>query len=791
MKLRYKKETFIYLPVVLCPFILFGLPLIRGEVLYWGTPALQFIPWRGVAWEMLSSGILPLWNPFNGMGAPLLANYQLALFYPPGWPLFIFYASGGYPWLAWGYTFFVALHLVWSGIGVCKLVKNLGYGDLSCIISALAFSLSGYFVSRAGFFSILWTGSWLPWVIFFTRKIPRTNFSDKQIFQIHLDLTISITFMLLAGHAQLSWYILLLAFFWLCFEAYSSRDFKTATICIWRFILACLFAVALAAVQLFPTFEYLQQSQRSGAVDMAEGLSYSLWPWRLITLLAPDFFGNPGLGDYWGYGNYWEDSIYFGVLPFLLAVSTVPLTVLKKQQNSSHNPKFIIFLWIVVLVSVILALGKFTPVFVFLYKYVPTFDMFNAPARMMIIAEFCLAILAGIGVEHWARPAGRGLYWLRLATAGGFAITLGAALTPFILQTAELTFIRSAAIAGVWALATGVATLTKPDVSQQRKKISWNICVVLLVGIDLISSAWIVTPVVDMSFYQKGMPENQQLRSSIGSGRLFIRPRDEYQIKFFRFLRFNDFRPIEPSGNVRRVLLPNLNLIDEIPTANNFDPLLPARFVHWMETINGISDDEIMPWIRRMGVSLYEIYWPYEDSGVKFLTVEGSNRIRWAPCAIFVRDEFEAFTALKSGILRPDASQNVVVEIGDDKFEDKPCLPGSASLSVVQENPVRLDISINSDESGWLIISDVWYPGWMAFLDGNQTKLYRGDYLFRTIQLPRGQHLVTLRYMPKSFWIGGTLSSIFVVWFGILLIKRRKKQSHKLMSFFGFRRSGY
>ncbi len=102
-----------YLPVVILPLVLFANVLFTGKALYWGTPELQFIPWRAFAWESLKQGILPLWNPLNGMGAPLLANYQLALFYPPGWLLYGFAALGGIPWMAWAHTLLVVLHLIW------------------------------------------------------------------------------------------------------------------------------------------------------------------------------------------------------------------------------------------------------------------------------------------------------------------------------------------------------------------------------------------------------------------------------------------------------------------------------------------------------------------------------------------------------------------------------------------------------------------------------------------------------------------------------------------------------
>ena len=79
-----------YLPVILGPFILFAGPLIKGQTLFWGLPALQFIPWQSYATQQIVNGMVPLWNPLNGMGAPFLANYQLALFYPPTWLGYIF-----------------------------------------------------------------------------------------------------------------------------------------------------------------------------------------------------------------------------------------------------------------------------------------------------------------------------------------------------------------------------------------------------------------------------------------------------------------------------------------------------------------------------------------------------------------------------------------------------------------------------------------------------------------------------------------------------------------------------
>ena len=72
------------LTLVLAVGVLFH-NLLLGEVIFWGTPSLQFYPWRELAFSELRQGRLPLWNALVGNGAPLLANYQTAVFYPPNW----------------------------------------------------------------------------------------------------------------------------------------------------------------------------------------------------------------------------------------------------------------------------------------------------------------------------------------------------------------------------------------------------------------------------------------------------------------------------------------------------------------------------------------------------------------------------------------------------------------------------------------------------------------------------------------------------------------------------------
>ena len=95
MKFLKSESLIIYLPIVLAPVILFSPVWLSGNVLFWGTPFLQFMPWRELGWSMIQKGQLPLWNPYLGMGAPLAANLQSAFYYPPNWLLFALDSIGG------------------------------------------------------------------------------------------------------------------------------------------------------------------------------------------------------------------------------------------------------------------------------------------------------------------------------------------------------------------------------------------------------------------------------------------------------------------------------------------------------------------------------------------------------------------------------------------------------------------------------------------------------------------------------------------------------------------------
>lgn len=735
--------------VWLSPFVVLAPVLFTGKALYWGTPLLQFIPWWTQAWHSLHMGQLPLWNPLLGMGAPLLANYQTALFYPPTWIYFGLAEIGGVPAMAVSTGWLVALHLAWAGWGMSKLTKALGWPLVSQVVSGLAFGLSGYLVSRSHFLSINAAVAWLPWILLAVYQLAMDHKNRGAL----LRLTLFITMQLLAGHAQTTWYTLLLAGVWLLFWAWQHGGKYNLWPVLWRYLLAGGWAGVLSAAQLLPTAEYLMQSQRATQFTAEHAMSYSFWPWRLLTLLAPNLYGSPAHGDYWGYGAYWEDAIYIGLMGLMLVLLGVII-----RSKTDLEKRLVWFLAAVIGISILLALGDNTPVFPWLYQHVPTFDMFQAPARWLLWAEFALALLAGLGAAYWRRPRKRALYWSRLGTMGAFAVSLGAGLAWWlqsqgILQLGEInpTFVPAFTLLGLWGLGAGALNLLAPENNEKPADKRWLWAVCLWLAADLVVAGWGLNPGIEPRQYRE--MAGKHAMTQVEKPRYHLSLSDEQVLKFDRFFSFETFEIQEGVGAVRDNLLPNANILDDVSMTSNFDPILPARYLQWMESMEQQSAQVNEQMLARMGVDTVMTVSDISPYAVEYQPAAiNYGRVRWAGCAIAVEDGELALRTLLDGGVGPDS---VVIE--SDQYEI--CNPQSSASFLHLSSPNQVSISIGAEQDGFLVLADSWYPGWQATLDGQRTEVLRADYLFRAVFVPAGSHVVKFIYQPLSVYGGLALSA--------------------------------
>lgn len=730
--------------LLVSPFILMAPVWLLGKALYWGTPSTQFIPWWWQAWQTLRAGEWPLWNPLVGMGAPLMANYQSALFYPPTWIYFGLAAVGGLPLMAWGQAILVALHLAWAAWGMGLLIRRLGLNELAQTVGGLAFALSGYLVARAHFLSVNAAVAWLPWILLAAFDLVHQPHNKRHL----LKLALLLAMQWLAGHAQVAWYTFLLALAWTAFWAWRAgrgqRLWQTAL----GFAAAAFGALLLSLVQLLPTAEFLLNSQRAAQVDFAEAATYSFWPWRLLALFAPNFFGNPAHGNYWGYGNYWEDAIYVGLLPLSLAIAAV-----WAWKKFSKDKPLVFFLIGLSCISILLALGNNTPLFAWLFAHVPSFSLFQSPTRFSLWLVFALALLAAFAAARWKRPTGRALYWSRLAVAAAVAVIFGSVIALWLqaqgLIAADPTFFAACFSMGFFALGATLLNLHAPK-SEKFKSARWVWLVSLLLAADLLYAGWGLNPGADLNLYKEDAALHTALRQELGEGRLYLSPADERALKFEQVFRFDTFFSEDPR-TIRAVLLPNIAGLDGFPSANNFDPLVPARYTSWMDVLDSATPEQQAVMLARMNVSVVETRIPDEGASVSFTPLEYLPRARWVNC-------------VQVGSAHSSPLDSVEIDIAQPSTRCGTGESGQVVLGSATANRIVLDV--DAAGGGWLILADTYYPGWHAFANGKESIIYPADGVFRAVYLEPGQVQLEFVYQPLSFYCGLTVSvGAWLSWF--------------------------
>ncbi len=326
-----------------------------------------FYPYRVAVADALARGRLPLWNPDIFGGAPLFANIQAAVLYPPNLatlPLPPFQA-------------FVALiffHLWLAGLGMYLFGRlGLGFGLPAALLAGLTYGLSGFLAQQLGHPNQTAASAWLPWILLGTVRLVRGR-------PVWLPLTaLLLALQILAGHPQETYLTLVAAGLLAFYEAWRARS-RPVVLGLAGFGVAAGLGFGLAAVQVLPAWELSRLSIRSGGLSYREAVSFSLPPWELLRALLPNYGDNP----------FNEFIAYVGFVPLGLALAGV--------LAGSGRP-YRVFAILLGALSLALAMSAYNPLSPVLYDIIPGLRMFRVPARWLLLYTVAVAILAGIGLE--------------------------------------------------------------------------------------------------------------------------------------------------------------------------------------------------------------------------------------------------------------------------------------------------------------------------------------------------------------------------------------------------------
>jgi hypothetical protein len=344
-----------------------------GRVLAEGDLFTYFYPYWSEATRALRTGRLPLWNDVLFMGVPFLANSQIGMFYPPNWPLWLLLPA--HRSLHWS----ILIHLSLAAVGTYIYSRrSLGLGQLGAGVAGAALALGGYLGAQVEHINQLQALAWFPWLLLLVdRALERRRWA-------WIGLVLVVGLILLAGHTQSAFIVLVgLGIYVLVPGGPVPRLRRLAML-----VAVGALGVALAAVQLVPTFELTRLSVRAQGLPFNERVSFSLSPLYLARALLPGY-GRPVAPERIEY------VATIGLIGLALAALGGWTLLRRGDRDRSH-----IGILLLAGLGLFLALGLYNPVYLLLARFVPGFAHFRVPARWLALWAFSGTLLAGVGIER-------------------------------------------------------------------------------------------------------------------------------------------------------------------------------------------------------------------------------------------------------------------------------------------------------------------------------------------------------------------------------------------------------
>jgi len=393
---------------------------------------LQFYPWRDMVFSAWRQGQLPLWNPYEMAGTPLLANSQSGGFYP----LHILVGLLHLP-TALGITLLAWFHLAWAGVGVFFLTKRLGGRNVGATVAGLSFSLSPFMLGWTGLASVITTVSWIPWILACIAALVREPAERRRTALTGLALAASVAMMLLGGHLQFSAYgifgALLFGIALVVVERPKAGAMRITAIALFGFA-----GVMLSLPQLLPVLDFGRNSDRINK-PTEEGydayIAGSIKPFELGNIATPYALGSPReplvvgngveLPSYWPAlakrgANLSEGALTIGPL-LLAALFLVPWRDRLTWPIAAVGG-----------IALFLAMG--TALNYPLYFFLPGWSATGSPGRIVFLFVLAACVLGGLALSRGFQVRQTRSVWV--LGIGGILVALALTnLTPILAPT--------------------------------------------------------------------------------------------------------------------------------------------------------------------------------------------------------------------------------------------------------------------------------------------------------------------------------------------------------------------
>ncbi len=713
----------------------------------------EMIQWTRLNWEQVHHGILPLWNPYNGMGLPLAFNWQAGSF---GIPSLIGYL---FP-LRFAFTAGVVATLVIAGTGAYVLARTLRVGFLGSIMVVTVFELGGPLVGWLGYpnAQVL---AWGGWIFAAGVLVVRGRRRVAAIGLLALVLAAAVycgqpeTFIIMFGATVVFLGTLLVLRAVPSRVGFSSGPIRRPAV---DLVLASAGAVGLAAPLLLPALQLTAKSVRASSTQ-PPGMSLH----ALTYLIFSGFDGVPVPGNFgFSYSFYYEQcAAYVGIIAAVLAVVALVLGVRRRR------PAVIAATAVAVVMGSIVFFGPVTH----LYYSLPLLNRVIA-TRALIPLGFSLAILAGIGLDEVVRSTDARVVRTSLLWGFGAGALLLAGLWFFgrgggygKLPHAFYVFaVHSRAESFVWPVVCVAVGLACAIFLWFRFRMD-----VRLVGAIalLVCETWFLVAAgsIQIASSPDGAPPTPAvtaLQHDVGSA-------------------------VVGTSSVACTLgiPPEVNISYKVHELNLYDPIVPSSyFSTWEENTTTSSSFPTLNMFCPAIVTAAQA----RLFGVSYVIVAAG---RPGPAGgVFVTRLRVARPSKSAGSPRgsaedqdlyriPGTGRATVMSVRPGQPPPPPDAPGTP-VTVDDPNPTRWSVTTDTRTPAVLRLHLTAVPGWHASIDGRPLELQTVSGVMFQARIPPGRHVITLQYWPASFTTGLILAAATFVVFAFvlgreLLITRRRK----------------
>jgi hypothetical protein len=366
--------------------------IFAGQMLFYRDILNQTYPEMKFVHEITRRGLLPYWNPYLNFGQPLLANPNSLFFYPTTLLIILLPVR-----IAFQLHF--VLHFALAAVGAYFLARAWRLSRYASFFAALIFVLSGPVLSLGSFYNEVAAAAWIPWLLFLTDRALRAGSARRWVL---LSVVFALQFLAGEPFTFLATFILCLAYAFHQRGTFRPIFSRTNRVLLLAFFGVGALMLGVVAVQLIPASGLLSHSLR-GKLGMPFGQTtyWSLHPLSLLEMVLPGFFG-----PLFSAPSLWTSVLNFSNRPFFPSIflGFVPLFLSAVACVAGRNRRRKFAVWSAAIL-LLLALGRFTPVFSLAYLLFPPLELVRFPIKLLVLFSLLVALLAGWGVDDLSRSS--------------------------------------------------------------------------------------------------------------------------------------------------------------------------------------------------------------------------------------------------------------------------------------------------------------------------------------------------------------------------------------------------